>query len=158
MIRALILLFLLAVSVTATELETLVQRSAKPYILLIFYTRWCPPCADAVALGNDVAHRYGDAFEVIGIDLDTTKTPQSVPVNFATCTISLHDAAHYGVKERIPVLLLMERENRSLIKRYGTLPEPSLFMALIKRTAEGYLANGTLPPDQRIDLWKQKRQ
>ncbi len=154
----LLILLLLTTLLHSNELETLLLQSAKPNLLLIFYTRWCPPCVDAIALGNDVAKHYGESFEVIGIDLTQSDTSQNLKPEFATCVMQPHDAAIYGVQDRIPVMVLMERENRILIKRYGTLPEPSLFMALIKRTAEGYLANGTLPIDQRVDLWKQKRQ
>lgn len=150
------LLLLLASALCANELEALQHQSVKPNVLLIFYTRWCPPCADAIALGNEVAARYGDAFEVIGIDLDETDAPQTARPEFPVCTLSRHEAVIYGVDDRIPVLVVMQEG--LLVKRYATLPEPSLFQALIKRTAEGFLANGTLPPEQRIDLWKQKRQ
>jgi uncharacterized protein (DUF1786 family) len=65
-------------------------------------------------------------------------------------------AQPFGILQTVPLILIADRSG-SVIKRFSVLPDKKNLNDLIQRLEEGRLENGTLPPEKRIDSWKQNR-
>ena len=142
-----------------TIYRTLEDAHAKNSILL-FYTTWCPACKKSVELLNDVQQHYPQSVKILGINLDDGVLRKNylkeTPVGFDTVPMTQQQAAGYGVSGSVPVIYVLDADLQ-IVKRYFKVPNPSLFMRLIGRLQAGYLENGTLPVEERIDLWQRKR-
>jgi hypothetical protein len=65
-------------------------------------------------------------------------------------------ALPYGLAQSVPLILIADHTG-TVVKRFHTLPDKTIFTDLIQRLEEGRLENGTLPIEQRIDSWKMDR-
>lgn len=109
--------------------------------IVIFYTTWCPPCQRSLALLDTVQKTHPKiALHRICVD-DSQSQKKAIP---------------YGLGQSIPIILIADHSG-NVVKRFSALPDHSILNALIQRLEEGRLENGTLPPEQRIDSWKQNR-
>lgn len=75
--------------------------------------------------------------------------------NFKTNSISFEDSKKFGVDKSVPYILVFDKELK-VIKKYNSFNE-LLLTKLVKNLQQGLYENGTLPPEQRIDLWQKNR-
>jgi hypothetical protein len=75
--------------------------------------------------------------------------------NLSLHTITLDEAKEYGVERSVPYILIFDKSGKA-IKRYHTF-NPTLIKKLVNNLKNGLYENGTLPPEQRIDLWQKNR-
>ncbi|WP_323587967.1 hypothetical protein [Aliarcobacter butzleri] len=72
-----------------------------------------------------------------------------------TNSISFEDSKKFGVDKSVPYILVFDKELK-VIKKYNSFNE-LLLTKLVKNLQQGLYENGTLPPEQRIDLWQKNR-
>lgn len=106
--------------------------------IVIFYTSWCPPCKRALMLMEEMAK----AHPKLHITKINVENPHALKV-----------AKTFGLTETIPYILIADHSGM-VIKRFQAMPDATSLNALIQRLEEGRLENGTLPIEQRIDMWK----
>jgi thiol-disulfide isomerase/thioredoxin len=155
-------LFVTAFSAAQVDvIEEKLHASDAKTVVLLFYTSWCPACLKAVAMLNEIEAEHLEAVKILGVDLDDGVMRKdflsATEIRFETLKLSLAEAAAYGVKETVPVIYIFNAD-RQIVKRYNAVPNQTFFMQLIDRLRQGYLENGTLPPKERIDLWKHHRE
>lgn len=135
-------------------------NAATTNTILFFYTSWCPACKVSVEMLNKIDNKYKKTITILGINLDDEIKRKNylldTPINFRTRKISLDEAKEYGVQKSVPVILVLNNKNQ-IIKRYYKNPNETMFLKLIDRLQNGFLANGTLPIEKRLDLWKMDR-
>lgn len=148
--RFLLLYFTFFISLNAATTNT----------ILFFYTSWCPACAQSVEMLNKIDDKYKKHVTILGINLDDgverKNYLKNTAINFRTKKMSLSEAKEYGVTKSVPVILVLNNKSQ-IIKKYYKHPNESMFIKLIDRLQNGYLANGTLPIEKRLDLWKMDR-
>ncbi|WP_345980647.1 TlpA disulfide reductase family protein [Sulfurimonas sp. HSL3-2] len=141
-------------------LQEQIDTENKTITILCFYTTWCPACKKSIELLNEIDKNLHTKVKVIGIDLDDgikrKNYIESLDIRFKVINQNLLQARRYGVKDSVPVILIVG-EHRTIVKRFYELPNRKYFFALIQRLSSGYLENGTLPVQERIDLWKKSR-
>jgi len=143
-LRIVLLVILMTISVLGIPLSL----KNTPYFhpkasasVVIFYTSWCPPCKRSIVLLDEVQHNHPN-LSVRRVCVDDVKSQKQ--------------ALPFGLSESVPLILIADRSG-NVVKRFKTLPDKTLFTDLIVRLEEGRLENGTLPPEQRVDSWKQNR-
>lgn len=144
------LFFLFAISLNAATTNT----------ILFFYTSWCPACVKSVEMLNKIDDKYKKSVRVLGVNLDDGVQRKDylkeTPIKFIRKKMTLEEAKKYGVTKSVPVILVLNSKSQ-IIKKYFKTPNESIFLKLIDRLQSGYLANGTLPIEKRLDLWKMDR-
>lgn len=143
----------------ADSLYEKLKLHKKNYILF-FYTTWCPACEKSTDILNEIAEKYPNSLQIVGINIeDNIKRKnffENKVLNFMTLYLDKAEAVKYGVEKSIPVIYILNSK-KQIIKKYFETPRKSSFLALIDRLQKGFLANGTLPIEQRVDLWKKER-
>ncbi|HLD23652.1 MAG TPA: thioredoxin family protein [Sulfuricurvum sp.] len=139
-------LFALLMSVSAFSAP--LSLKSTPYFhpessanIVIFYTTWCPPCKRGLVLLDEM-HKEHPRLSISRICVDTS--------------VQQKRAQAFGILQTVPLILIADRSG-SVIKRFSVLPDKKNLNDLIQRLEEGRLENGTLPPEKRIDSWKQNR-
>ena len=158
LLTSICLLFLLQADDT---IERTLQSVHTKNSILLFYTTWCPACKRSIELLNDIQRRYPRSVTILGAELDDgvarTNNLEETPVAFERFSMLPKDAARYGVNESVPVIYVLDGDLQ-IVKRYSKVPNRTLFLQLIERLQAGYLENGTLPVEERIDLWQRSRE
>ncbi|OHD79211.1 MAG: hypothetical protein A2023_06030 [Sulfuricurvum sp. GWF2_44_89] len=109
--------------------------------IVIFYTSWCPPCKQSLTLLDEL-HKAYPRLSISRVSVDDVESQKQ--------------ALPFGLSQSVPLILIADQSG-NVVKRFKTLPNKTIFSDLIQRLEEGRLENGTLPPEQRIDSWKQNR-
>lgn len=156
-----IAVFLLFVNIYANDaLDNYIKADNSKITILCFYTTWCPACQQSIDLLHDLQTQLQDKIRIIGINLDDSTERNffidDTKIKFKVIKLNIQDTKEYGVKDSIPVILVLN-EKHLVIKRFYETPNRDYFLKLIKRVSSGYLENGTLPIENRVDLWKNKR-
>ena len=157
-----ILLCLLFQSIYANDaLEDMINAENKKITILCFYTTWCPACKKSIDMLNDLNSGHNGKVRIIGVDLDDVVKRKVFikrsEISFPVIAQTLSQAAQYGVKDFVPTIIVLN-EKHLIVKRFHQTPDRRYFFRLIQRLSSGYLENGTLPIEQRVDLWKNKRE
>ena len=113
-----------------------------PVSVVCFLTSWCPPCERSVQLVKSLKKRY---------------PLTSVHIFFLDSPEALLASRAFGVSKKVPLILVADRSGW-VVKRFESYPDPTIFYNLIDRLHAGKLENGTLPPSQRVDLWRKNRE
>ena len=156
-----IILFLLLSSMLL-KAEPLLEflHPGKTNYILFFYTTWCPACKKSVEILNELNKENLDSLEILGInlddDIDRNNFLKDTKIDFQTISMNREDTKKYGVYESIPVIYILNQK-KQIIKKYLQTPRKKTFITLVERLQKGYLANGTLPIEKRVDLWKMDR-
>lgn len=123
--------------------------------IVAFVTSWCPVCIKT----NDYLVSLGEKNSEILITLlfvdEDIPTSIKQTSNLKTISISLNDSKNFGVTKSVPYILIFDKKSE-LIKKYHTFNE-NLISRLINNLKNNLYENGTLPPEQRIDLWQKNR-
>jgi thiol-disulfide isomerase/thioredoxin len=130
-----------AISAPISLKNTPYFSSSASVSIVIFYTAWCPPCAKSITLLNRLQKEH-PKLSIYRICVDDAESQKR--------------AFPFGLSQSVPLILIADSSG-NVIKRFKTLPDQTIFSDLIQRLEEGRLENGTLPPEQRIDSWKQNR-
>ena len=109
--------------------------------IVIFYTTWCPPCKRSLTLLEEI-HKIHPRLFISRVSVDDVESQKR--------------ALPFGISQSVPLILIADHSG-NVVKRFKALPDKTIFGDLIQRLEEGRLENGTLPPEQRIDSWKQNR-
>lgn len=159
-----ILLFcaLLSSNAFANEnIQQFIAANQEKMKIICFYTSWCPACRNSIDTLNEVYTKFGDKVEILGVNLDdgvkrrVFVEPSSV--KFKVVRSTLAEVQVYGVKDSVPVIFVLN-DQQTVIKKFYETPNRQYFLKLIARLSSGYLENGTLPIEKRVDLWKNKRE
>ncbi|MDD3775295.1 MAG: thioredoxin-like domain-containing protein [Sulfurovaceae bacterium] len=157
-IMAIMLFFFVAGE--ADEIQDKLRQTKAINSILFFYAPWCPACAKSADILNTAQKNHPTKLKIIGIDLDDGKHRKNflkdTRFRFETQKMSLKEAKKYGVDKSIPVIYVLD-DKQQVVKKYFKTPNKDVFLKLIDRLQKGFLANGTLPIEQRIDLWKMDR-
>jgi len=123
--------------------------------IVAFVTSWCPVCIKT----NDYLVSLGEKNSEIFITLlfvdEDIPTSIKQTSNLKTISISLNDSKNFGVTKSVPYILIFDKKGE-LVKKYHTFNE-NLISRLINNLKNNLYENGTLPPEQRIDLWQKNR-
>jgi len=121
--------------------------------IVAFVTSWCPPCKITTHYLTKLANQNSQ----ISVSLLFVDEPMQISSdnNLHINTITLQEARKYGVNKSIPYILIFDTSGKA-IKKYHTF-NPTLISRLINNLKNGLYENGTLPQDERIDLWQQNR-
>lgn len=109
--------------------------------IALFYAPWCPPCKRSLTLMDDMAKTH-PKLHLTKINIEN---PRALKV-----------AKTFGLTENVPYILIADHSGM-VVKRFQAIPDQGILEALLQRLEEGRLENGTLPAEQRIDMWKQNR-
>jgi len=157
--KQILILFSLMFSLGANDLYEILNHDKKELSIVLFYTKWCPACQESVAILNEIHEKFQDKIKIIAIEIQSQSTSNylvNTPLLFPSITLSREEATRYGLQESVPLIYIFDKELK-LIKKQNETPEKEYFIKLVTRLKEGFLANGTLPIEQRIDLWKEER-
>lgn len=121
--------------------------------IVAFVTSWCPPCKET----TDYLTKLAKQNREIIVSLLFVDEPLQISSdnNLHKNTITLEEAKKYGVERSVPYILIFDKSGKA-IKRYHTF-NPRLLTKLINNLKNGLYENGTLPLDERIDLWQKNR-
>lgn len=123
--------------------------------VVAFVTSWCFPCQKSSEYLLSLSEKNSDVFvTLLFVDEDVPKNIIKTE-NLNLLSISYEESKKFGVDKSVPYILIFDR-NRNFVKKYGSFNE-SLLSKLINNLKNGLYENGTLPPDERIDLWQKKR-
>jgi len=137
---------------TSFSLESLTKGKIN---VIAFVTSWCPVCIKT----NDYLFSLAQNNSEISVTLFFVDEdiPSSIiqTANLKLISISLNDSKEFGVTQSVPYILIFDKKSE-LVKKYDTFNEDSL-SRLINNLKNNLYENGTLPPEQRIDLWQKNR-
>lgn len=122
--------------------------------VVAFVTSWCPPCQDTTDFLTRLAKQNKEVFVSL-LFVDESVSISSENQNLSLHAITLGEAKKYGVERSVPYILIFDKSGKA-IKRYHTF-NPTLITKLVNNLKNGLYENGTLPPEQRIDLWQKNR-
>ena len=123
--------------------------------VVAFVTSWCPPCQKTSEYLLSLSQKNSDVFVTLLFVDEEIPSTIFKNSNLELISISLNDAKKFGVGESVPYILVLDKELK-VVKKYSTFNEDLLFR-LINNLKNGLYENGTLPPEQRIDLWQKNR-
>jgi cytochrome c biogenesis protein CcmG/thiol:disulfide interchange protein DsbE len=109
-------------------------------VFINFWATWCPPCRAEIPVLIDLANRYKDVLQIVGVSLDDGD-PAEVK-NFAT---------HMGIN--YPIVMA----SREIVKEYGGVPAlPTLFVVntdgKVVQKHEGLYSRGLYETELRLLL------
>ena len=123
--------------------------------VVAFVTSWCPVCVNVTTFLEKFASQNKD-LKITLVYVDEDNQPLSKDLtNVNVKQITYSEAQKFGVKESIPYILIIDKESK-VVKKYHSFNE-LLLTKLVKNLQQGLYENGTLPPEQRIDLWQKNR-
>ena len=157
MIKVFRLLFLLLVlKGVASAAPFLIENLDKNRINIVaFVTSWCPPCQKTTDYLLYLSQKNSDVFVTLLFVDEEVPSTIFINKNLELISISLNDAKKFGVSKSVPYILVLDKELK-VIKKYSAFNE-DLLTKLINNLKNGLYENGTLPPEQRIDLWQKNR-
>lgn len=97
-------------------------------VLLNFWATWCPPCREEIPELIELANRYKDQLEIVGVSMDDA-SPQEVRefaedagINYPVVMGSRTIASEYGGVPALPTSFIVNREGRVVQKHVGVFP------------------------------------
>jgi len=123
--------------------------------IVAFVTSWCPVCKKTNDYLISLAQKDSEiSITLLFVDEDI---PTSIAQkdNLKFISISLDDSKEFGVKQSVPYILIFDKKTQ-IVKKYHTF-NSRLIGNLVNNLKNDLYENGTLPPEQRIDLWQKNR-
>lgn len=152
--KILILSVLLCMQMNASSFD-MTDIEKNKINVVAFVTSWCPVCVDVTNFLEKFASQNKD-LKITLVYVDEDNQPLSKEQNNLNIKqITYSEAQKFGVKESVPYILIIDKESK-VVKKYHSFNE-SLLTKLVKNLQQGLYENGTLPPEQRIDLWQKNR-
>ena len=98
-------------------------------VIVNFWATWCPPCREEIPLMIDLANRYKDRLQIIGISEDDDATPEEVrdfareqKINYPIVMGGNSISAEYGGVPALPTSFIVNTEGRVVVKHVGLYP------------------------------------
>ncbi|MFX4232048.1 TlpA family protein disulfide reductase [Aliarcobacter butzleri] len=148
-----LIIVLKGVAFAAPFLEDILKKDK--INIVAFVTSWCPVCQKTNDYLESFSKKNSDVFVTLFFVDEEVPKILSLTSNFKTNSISFEDSKKFGVDKSVPYILVFDKELK-VIKKYNSFNE-LLLTKLIKNLQQGLYENGTLPPEQRIDLWQKNR-
>jgi len=121
-------------------------------VLLNFWATWCPPCREEIPELVDLANRYKDQLEVVGVSMDDAP-PQEVRlfakrfgINYSVVMASSELTDEYGGVPGLPTSFIINREGRIVQKHVGLYP-----IEVYETEVRALLG---LPVDARVEMFQ----
>ena len=152
--KILILSVLLCMQINASSFD-MTDIEKNKINVVAFVTSWCPVCVDVTNFLEKFASQNKD-LKITLVYVDEEQQPLSKEQNNLNIKqITYAEAQKFGVGVSVPYILVIDKESK-LVKKYHSFNE-LLLTKLVKNLQQGLYENGTLPPEQRIDLWQKNR-
>ncbi|MFZ0883188.1 MAG: TlpA disulfide reductase family protein [Candidatus Acidiferrales bacterium] len=101
-------------------------------VLINFWATWCPPCRAEIPVLIDLANRYKDRLQIVGVSVDE-EDPQDVKkfaehfgINYPIVMASPEIVAEYGGVAALPTLFVVNTDGKVVQKHQG-LYAPELY-------------------------------
>jgi thiol-disulfide isomerase/thioredoxin len=98
-------------------------------VIVNFWATWCPPCREEIPLMIDLANRYKDRLQIIGISEDDDATPEEVrdfareqKINYPIVMGSNGISHEYGGVPALPTSFVVNTDGRVVVKHVGLFP------------------------------------
>jgi thiol-disulfide isomerase/thioredoxin len=98
-------------------------------VIVNFWATWCPPCREEIPEMIDLANRYKDRLQIIGVSEDDDATPQEVrdfareaKINYPIVMGSDGISHEYGGVPALPTSFLVNTDGRVVQKHVGLFP------------------------------------
>jgi thiol-disulfide isomerase/thioredoxin len=98
-------------------------------VIVNFWATWCPPCREEIPLMIDLANRYKDRLQIIGISEDDDATPEEVrdfaheqKINYPIVMGSNGISREYGGVPALPTSFVVNTDGRVVVKHVGLYP------------------------------------
>jgi len=97
-------------------------------VLLNFWATWCPPCREEIPELIDLANRYQDTLQIVGISMDDASPAEvkqfatRLGVNYPIIMGGREIISPYGGVPALPTTYIVNREGRIVQKHVGLYP------------------------------------
>jgi thiol-disulfide isomerase/thioredoxin len=98
-------------------------------VIVNFWATWCPPCREEIPEMIELANRFKDRLQIIGISEDDDATPDEVrdfardaKINYPIVMGSSGISAEYGGVPALPTSFLVNTEGQVVQKHVGLFP------------------------------------
>jgi len=98
-------------------------------VIVNFWATWCPPCREEIPEMIDLANRYGDRLQIVGVSEDDDATPDEVrefahneKINYPIVMGSGGISREYGGVPALPTSFLVDTNGRVVQKHVGLYP------------------------------------
>lgn len=97
-------------------------------VLLNFWATWCPPCRQEIPQLIDLANRYKDRLQVIGVSMDDAppaivrEFAKRMGVNYPIVMASPEIVREYGGVPALPATFIVDTQSRVVQKHIGLYP------------------------------------
>ena len=123
--------------------------------VVAFVTSWCPVCQKTNDYLLSLAQKNNGIFITLLFVDEEIPSTISKNSNLELISITQNSAKEFGVNQSVPYILVFDKELK-VVKKYNSFNK-DLLSNLITNLKNGLYENGTLPPEQRIDLWQKNR-
>ncbi|HSY58616.1 MAG TPA: TlpA disulfide reductase family protein [Terriglobales bacterium] len=121
-------------------------------VILNFWATWCPPCRDEIPLLVELAKKYKDGLQIVGVSLDDSSADdvrqfaKAFHVNYPIVMGSRELLSEYGGVPALPTTFLINKDSRVVLKHEGLYP-PEVYETEV-RSLMG------LPVDVKIETFE----
>ncbi|MFZ0581647.1 MAG: TlpA disulfide reductase family protein [Candidatus Acidiferrales bacterium] len=125
-------------------------------VFINFWATWCPPCRAEIPVLIDLANRYKDRLQIVGVSLDeddpenVKKFAEHFGINYPIVMASPEIVAEYGGVPALPTLFVINTDGKVVQKHEG-LYAPELYETEIR------LLLG-LPADAQVQTFEDQGQ
>ena len=98
-------------------------------VILNFWATWCPPCQAEIPMLIDLANRYKDKLEIVGVSVDDS-TPAEVEdfvkqmgMNYPIVMANAALVQEYGGVPALPTAFVINEDTKVVQKHVGLFPE-----------------------------------
>jgi thiol-disulfide isomerase/thioredoxin len=98
-------------------------------VIVNFWATWCPPCREEIPEMINLANRYGDRLQIVGVSEDDDATPEEVrdfahneKINYPIVMGSNGISKEYGGVPALPTSFLVDTNGRVVQKHVGLYP------------------------------------
>jgi thiol-disulfide isomerase/thioredoxin len=98
-------------------------------VIVNFWATWCPPCREEIPEMIELAARYKDRLQIVGVSEDDDATPEEVRafgreanINYPIVMGSSGISREYGGVPALPTAFLVNTDGRIVIKHVGLYP------------------------------------
>jgi thiol-disulfide isomerase/thioredoxin len=94
-------------------------------VFINFWATWCPPCRAEIPVLIDLASRYKDRLQIVGVSLDeddpqeVKKFAEHVGINYPIVMASREIVAEYGGVPALPTLFVVNTDGKVVQKHEG---------------------------------------
>lgn len=98
-------------------------------VLINFWATWCPPCRDEIPEMIELASRYKDRLQIIGVSMDDAPSAEvrefvkASNINYPIVMGSRELSAEYGGVPALPTSFVLNTDGRVVQKHVGLFPE-----------------------------------